>query len=150
MISPAQARSAWWSAVCVGSCGVLHAWDACAPAAAISRLFVLQKTPNALNLLLLPPVLCLQLYNGVPGLQHVRNFVKGNILQQCGGAIPRLKPDLPPQVCATRQCCTLTHLWVMLGWCRDCSTQCSAVQCSAQLSCLLPACLSYGCAVPGC
>lgn len=40
----------------------------------------------------------LQLFNGLPGLLAVRNYIKGQILAQCQNNIPRLKPDLPPQV----------------------------------------------------
>lgn len=39
-----------------------------------------------------------QLFNGLPGLLAVRNYIKGQILAQCQNNIPRLKPDLPPQV----------------------------------------------------
>jgi hypothetical protein len=42
----------------------------------------------------------MQLFNGLPGLLAVRNFIKGQILNQCQNNIPRLKPDLPPQVSA--------------------------------------------------
>ncbi|KAF8063706.1 Slc47a1 [Scenedesmus sp. PABB004] len=38
-----------------------------------------------------------RLYGGVPNLMAVRQWVKAQIMQQCQGQVPRLKPDLPPQ-----------------------------------------------------
>jgi hypothetical protein len=40
------------------------------------------------------------MFNGLQGLMAVRSFIKNQILVQCQNNIPRLKPDLPPQVCA--------------------------------------------------
>lgn len=40
----------------------------------------------------------MQLFGGVPNLLTVRQWVKNQILNQCQGQLPRLKPDLPPQV----------------------------------------------------
>lgn len=48
--------------------------------------------------LLLLFALLLQLYGGLPNLMAVRQWVKAQIMQQCQGSLPRLKPDLPPQV----------------------------------------------------
>jgi hypothetical protein len=40
---------------------------------------------------------CVQLYGGLTNLMAVRQWVKAQIMQQCQGSLPRLKPDLPPQ-----------------------------------------------------
>jgi hypothetical protein len=45
-----------------------------------------------------PAAVFLQLYGGLPNLMAVRQWVKAQIMQQCQGSLPRLKPDLPPQV----------------------------------------------------
>lgn len=60
-----------------------------------------RQAPSAVVTDLPHVMLCsyLQLFGGPQNLMAVRNWVKSQIHQQCQGNIPRLKPDLPPQVC---------------------------------------------------
>jgi hypothetical protein len=72
----------------------------------------------------------LQLYGGLPNLMAVRQWVKAQIMQQCQGSLPRLKPDLPPQVRTAAQaapfCCAalFTLLVELSGGHICCRTRC--------------------------